>query len=109
MLLGMSLFCPSAHVSDPKLLVNTLVVRQVEERSIHSQQLMPMITQVIDLLIKAAPNDVIELQEAASGAKFRRDLLNPPLVSPADVELLVLRLPEEAVSISRCKALLAHP
>ena len=68
---------------------------------------MPMIAQVIYLLIKSPPDNIIELHKG-----FRRQvparLAEAALAYPSDVKLFILCFLEEAVQLS-LQASLAHP
>ena len=79
--------------------MNARMVRQVQISAINRQQLVPMITLEIDLLIKVLPNNIIELQE-----RIRRQFPSRPaeaaLGDLPDTELLVLSLLKEAVQLS---------
>jgi len=75
------------------------MVGQVQECSVHGQQLMTMIARIIHLLIESPPDNIIELHKG-----FRRQvparLTEAAFDDPSDVELFILRLEEKAVHLS---------
>ena len=58
-----------------------------------------MITQVVHFLIKVFPDNIVELQEGR-GRQVPARLAEAALGDPADAEVFVLRLPEEAIHLS---------